>query len=59
MNPNLSELAETALRIHSSGDLHLATPTEGAQTPDNHAKNTRSTTVNFGRFLAERLSTPI
>jgi hypothetical protein len=32
---------------------------QSAQTPDNHTQNTRSTTVNFGRFLAERRSTPI
>ena len=30
-----------------------------AQTPDNHAQKTRSATVNFGRLLAERRSTPI
>src|SRR6266567_3744193 len=30
-----------------------------AQAPDNHAQKTRSATVNFGRFLAERRSTPI
>jgi len=27
---------------------------ESAQTPDNHAQNTRSATVNFGGLLAER-----
>jgi|ERR1035438_1715303 hypothetical protein len=30
-----------------------------AQAPDNHTQKTRSATVNAGRFLAERRSTPI
>src|SRR5580704_17169358 len=32
---------------------------QSVQAPDNHAQNTQSATVNFGRFLAERRSTPI
>jgi hypothetical protein len=32
---------------------------QSAQTEDNHAQNTRSAMVNFGRFLVERRSTPI
>jgi hypothetical protein len=36
--------------------LHRSSP---GQAPDNHAQKTRSATVNFGRFLAERRSTPI
>jgi len=32
---------------------------QSAQAADNHAQKTRSANVNFGRFLAERRSTPI
>jgi hypothetical protein len=42
-----------------SGLTTTSAERQSAQTPDNHAHNTRSTTVNLGRFLAERRSTPI
>ena len=42
-----------------SGLTMTSADRQSAQAPDNHAQNKRSATVNFGRFLAERRSTPI
>jgi hypothetical protein len=42
-----------------SGLTMTSADLQSAQAPDNHAQKTRSATVNFGRFLAERRSTPI
>jgi len=42
-----------------SGLTMTSADRQSAQAPDNHAQNKRSATVNFGRFLVERRSTPI
>ena len=42
-----------------SGLTIIRTERQSAQTRDNHTQRIRSPVVNFGRFLAERLSTPI
>src|SRR5450755_2956297 len=42
-----------------SGLTMTSADLQSAQALDNHAQKTRSATVNFGRFLAERRSTPI
>jgi hypothetical protein len=42
-----------------SGLTMISADRQSAQALDNHAQKTRSATVNFGRFLAERRSTPI
>jgi hypothetical protein len=42
-----------------SGLTMTSADRQPAQTPDNHAQKKRSATVNLGRFLAERRSTPI
>jgi hypothetical protein len=42
-----------------SGLTMTSADRQSAQAPDNHAQKKRSATVNFGRFLAERRSTPI
>jgi hypothetical protein len=42
-----------------SGLTMINADRQSTQAPDNHAQKTRSAMVNFGRFLAERRSTPI
>jgi hypothetical protein len=42
-----------------SGLTMTSADRQSAQVSDNHSQKTRSATVNFGRFLAERRSTPI
>src|SRR5580704_16405700 len=42
-----------------SGLTRTSADRQLAQAPDKHAQNNRSAAVNFGRFLAERRSTPI